>query len=274
LQSWAALQGGGSAEDMVGTLVRNYERPGDPASAIAQRTRFLHGLNVSGGGAGPVAGGGGSSGGGGASGNWGVQDSTDVIDHLTEMKKKGLLTNEQCVSLATAAVGIRLGGGGEGANVHDWRRGEGAEAGGLKRGTPVATFLNRAGETGDLYAGGGSGTPGAHLDHAAVFEKYLRDKTGAAIGMEVAEQYKGSGGIHEKNYMFGKGFGEGNASNYYAVKTRSGGYLGGAANPMSGGGGDGPMAMNQWQAPDRKNRFTVNSNFGADINVQAATLMS
>jgi hypothetical protein len=36
----------------------------------------------------------------------------------------------------------------------------------------------------------------------------------------------------------------------------------------------GPMAMNNWEAPDRRNRFTFNSNFGADINVQAATLVS
>ena len=36
----------------------------------------------------------------------------------------------------------------------------------------------------------------------------------------------------------------------------------------------GPMAMNNWQQPDRRNRFTVNSNFGADIAIQAATLVS
>jgi hypothetical protein len=158
--------------------------------------------------------------------------SPGIFTNLREARDRGLITNQQCVSLATAAVGIRLGSGKEGANVHQWTRGEAAEAGDLVAGTPIATFLNRAGQTTDRYAGGGSGTPGAHLDHAAVFQKYLHDKAGHRVGMEVTEQFQGSGGAHEHAYYFNSGWGEGNASNYHVIDT-AGGHLGGAANPMS-----------------------------------------
>jgi hypothetical protein len=158
--------------------------------------------------------------------------SPGVFGRLREMRDGGMITNEQCVSLATAAVGIRLGSGRAGGNVHEWTRGEAAEAGDLVAGTPIATFLDRGGRTTDRYAGGGSGTPGAHLDHAAVFQKYLTDKGGNRVGMEVSEQYKGSGGVHERAYYFNDGWGEGNASNYHVIDTPSG-HLGGAANPLT-----------------------------------------
>jgi hypothetical protein len=158
--------------------------------------------------------------------------SPGVFNNLREMRDRGLITNEQCVSLATAAVGIRLGDGKEGSNVHQWTKGEAAEAGDLVAGTPIATFLDRSGRTTDRYAGGGSGTPGAHLDHAAIFQKYLHDKAGKRIGMEVTEQYQGSGGPHEHPYYFNSGWGEGNASNYHVIDTAQG-HLGGEANPMS-----------------------------------------
>jgi hypothetical protein len=174
----------------------------------------------------PIVAGGGSSRGGGASGTWGVDNNLDVVDHLKTMRDKGLITNEQCVSLATASVGIRLGGKEKGAWTGDWRRGEGAEAGGLLPGTPIATFLDRYGRTGDTYAiGGHGGQPGAGLDHAAVFEKYILDKYGKRVGMDVEEQYKGSGGMHERAYYFGQGKGERNASNYYRIDVEGGGHL-------------------------------------------------
>jgi Phage tail lysozyme len=157
--------------------------------------------------------------------------SSQIVASLDKARSDGLITNEECVSLATAAVGIKLGDGQAGSNVHDWRRGEPAESGDLRPGTPVATFLNRKGETTDLYAGGGSGTPGAGLDHAAVFDSYVRDAGGNITGMNVAEQYDGSGGTRQHTYRFGRGRGEHDASNYYAVKTENG-YLGGASNPM------------------------------------------
>lgn len=153
---------------------------------------------------------------------------------MTDALDSALIANEQCVSLATAAVGIRLGNGQSGSNVHEWRRGESAESGALKPGTPIATFLDRRGNTSDRYAGGGAGTPGAHLDHAAVFEGYARDGNGKIVGMNVSEQYHGSGGIHRQTYSFGQGWGEGNASNYHAIRTDQG-YLGGNRNPMGGG---------------------------------------
>jgi hypothetical protein len=295
-----------SASQQMHAQVAGFEKPANPERDEQKRMGFFGRLPKTFEGAGAasaIKGGGGSSGGGGASGGWTADSSADVVGHLKQMRDQGLITNEQCVSLATASVGIKLGGKGEGAFTGDWRRGEGAEAGSLKPGTPVATFLNRQGQTGETYAiGGHGGQPGAGLDHAAVFEKYLRDKGGKAIGMEVAEQYKGSGGIHERNYMFGQGYGEHTGSNYYAIKTASGGYLGGAANPMTADAvasaagkrrddnqdaadrtasrrrrqqlddDSGPLAMNNWQAPDRKQmRMSLNNNIGADVAIGLAT---
>lgn len=158
--------------------------------------------------------------------------SPGVFGRLRDMRDRGLITNEQCVALATAAVGIRLGGGAEGSHVASWRRGEAAEAGDLVAGTPIATFLDRSGRTGNTYAiGGNGGQPGAHLDHAAVFQRYLTDH-GQRVGMEVSEQYKGSGGQHEHAYYFNNGWGEGDASNYHAIDTARG-HLGGTANPLT-----------------------------------------
>lgn len=139
----------------------------------------------------------------------------------------GKVVSEQCVALANAAVGFK-------GSVRDWRKGAGAADGTLKPGTPVATFLDRMGRETDRYAGGGIGTPGAHLDHAGIFQKYLRDAAGKIIGMQIAEQYKGSHGVHLKNYAFGQGFGEGNGSNYHAVMGPDGKPLGGSRNPLSG----------------------------------------
>jgi phage baseplate assembly protein gpV len=155
----------------------------------------------------------------------------EVIDHLNRMRAAGMITDQQCVSLAMAAAGVRKGGGQPGANVHEWRRGEPADAGALTPGTPVATFLNRDGSQSNRYAGGGSGTPGAHLDHAAVFQRYVRDASGAIKGMDVSEQYAGSGGMHTREYDFGSGWGEGDARNYAAIDLPNGERLGGSHVP-------------------------------------------
>ena len=133
--------------------------------------------------------------------------------------------NEQCVSLAKAAVGAT-------GSVHEWRKGVGALAGTLQPGTPVATFLDAYGRKVSRYANGGTGTPGAHLDHAGVFQSYIRDKGGNIVGMNIAEQYAGSHGVHSKAY-YNKGWGERNASNYSAVLGPDGQPLGGSHNPMN-----------------------------------------
>ncbi|MCJ2057741.1 phage tail tape measure protein [Methylobacterium sp. J-048] len=152
--------------------------------------------------------------------------SGQVLAQMQQLRRSGQVVNEQCVSLAKAAVGAS-------GSVLDWRKGEGAEAGNLKPGTPVATFLNRNGSQSSRYAGGGTGTMGAGTDHAGVFQSYIRDEAGKIIGMNVAEQYKGSRGVHSKPYMFGQGFGEKNGSNYHAILGSDGQPLGGARNPMA-----------------------------------------
>lgn len=152
--------------------------------------------------------------------------SGQVLSQMQTLRRSGQVMNEQCVALAKAAVGAT-------GSVQDWKKGESAELGNLKPGTPVATFLDRMGRQTAKYAGGGTGTPGANLDHAGVFQEYIKDAAGKNIGMRLAEQYKGSGGVKSKDYMFGKGFGEKNASNYSTIMGPDGNYLGGANNPMS-----------------------------------------
>ena len=96
----------------------------------------------------------------------------------------------------------------------------------------MATFLDRYGQKMDRYAGGGNGTPGAHLDHAGIFQSYIRDKAGAVVGMNIAEQYKGSHGVHS-HFYYNRGWGEGNASNYAAINGPDGRPLGGDRNPKN-----------------------------------------
>ena len=100
-------------------------------------------------------------------------------------------------------------------------------------GTPVATFLNRDGQDVDRYADGGAGRPGAGLDHAGLFQSYILDAAGKRIGMKMSEQFAGSGGVHVRDYLFGKGFGEHNGSAYHAVLGPDGKPLGGGRQPPS-----------------------------------------
>ena len=138
----------------------------------------------------------------------------------------GLRTlSEECVALAKAAVGAN-------SSVTTWRKGVSALDGTLKPGTPVATFMDSLGRASNRYAGGGTGTRGANRDHAGIFQDYIRDGNGKIIGMHMAEQYKGSHGVHSKAY-FNRGYGEGNASNYNAIMGPDGQPLGGNRNPMA-----------------------------------------
>lgn len=134
------------------------------------------------------------------------------------------LESAQCVALAKAMVGST-------ASVTTWRRGEGAMEGTLKPGTPVATFMDRRGNPSDRYDAGGTGAPGNHTTHAAVFESYISDRGGKIAGMNVWEQYAGSGGPHRKFYPADGGFGTHSASNYHAILDENRRPLG-RRNPM------------------------------------------
>ena len=124
---------------------------------------------------------------------------------------------------------------------------------------------------------------------------------GKIIGMDVEEQYKGSGGAHERAYYFGGGRGERDAANYAAIKTASGGYLGGRANPMSGdmhvaGNAirnaapprrrlapppqtdtgqsvmlDNPLGLGNWQMTQRT-AFSMHNKTGSDVFIAASTM--
>jgi hypothetical protein len=153
------------------------------------------------------------------------------------------LSNEQCVALVQAYNGV--------GNVHDWRKGASVAGGTLTPGTAIATFMGPGYKQSDRYAGGGSGTPGIHRDHAAVFLGYDKDQKGNITGMKVAEQYSGSGGVHMKTYPM-QGEGERGAANYFAIAGQKGhggigsdavaGGTAAAGAPGGGGGGGGAAA--------------------------------
>ena len=187
---------------------------------------------------------------------------------MVGLQRVGKLASEQCVALANAAVQFR-------GSVTEWRKGDGAEAGTLKPGTPVATFLDRQGRETGRYAGGGIGTEGAHLDHAGVFQRYIMDGAGRRIGMTIAEQFRGSHGQHIRRYMFGKGWGEGNGSNYHAIMGPDGKPLGGGNNPMTdlraaaeklGGAARDDLAAEKRRAEDRRQQ-TAQVDGGIDAHV-------
>lgn len=152
----------------------------------------------------------------------------NFAERLTQLRNTGAISNAQCVSLAKAWVGAP-------ASVTTWRKGDAVTGGEMKPGTPIATFLNRDGSQSNRYAGGGTGTPGANLDHAGVFHSYITDKNGKRVGMKMLDQWNGANGQPSvRDYYFGdRRGGEKDAGNYFAVKDQSGNYLGGARNPMS-----------------------------------------
>jgi hypothetical protein len=162
------------------------------------------------------------------------------------------MPSQECVALAKSAVGLDATPGAN--SVSDWRKGEGAQDGNLVRGTPVATFLDRSGNDSNRYDGGqGTGVSGNNTTHAAVFDSYATDKDGNKTGINVWEQYAGSGGSHMKTYNFGdQRGGTKSGENYYSINSASNNNapLGGERNPMAArGSAAAPASMAMPQAP-------------------------
>lgn len=200
-----------SARDAGAAFVKHFERPAKDERAIrgSMAEGFVRQFGSGGGDAVP------------SSANHNAT-SSQVLQTARNLS----VANQQCVSLAKAAVGAS-------GSVMNWQRGVSAEAGTLKPGTPVATFMDALGRQSSRYAGGGTGTMGANRDHAGIFQEYIKDATGKNIGMRIAEQYRGSGGVKSKDYMFGQGSGAKNGSNYNVVNGADGRPLGGSRNPMN-----------------------------------------
>jgi len=138
----------------------------------------------------------------------------------------GHLSSPQCVELARAMVHSH-------ETVRSWRRGENVMGGNMPLGTPMATFMDRKGHPSMRYDAGGIGAPGNNTTHALIFAGYNRDKDGKITGFRAYEQYKGSGGIHLRNYEVGnRRGGEKDAKNYYAINDPHGQPLGGEHNPL------------------------------------------
>ena len=178
------------------------------------------------------------SGGGSGGGVNDLKTSDQVLDHVKAMRDKGLITDDECVSLAMASVGVRKGSGQDGSNVHQWtfKKGENAFDKDLPIGTPVSTHLNRDGSESDKYAGGGGGTRHAHLDHAGTIAGYRINPATGAREMGIVEQFhniREKMGVNERLHWLPRdGFGESAGKNYSPIRDSQGNPLNGNQNPL------------------------------------------
>jgi hypothetical protein len=172
------------------------------------------------------------------SSNQELKSPEEALDHIKSMRNKGLITDEECVTLAMASVGIRKGSGQIGSNVHQWRfkPNENAFDKELPIGTPVSTHLNRDGSQSSLYAGGGSGTRGAGLDHAGIIAGYRYNSATKQKEMGIVEQFDNIQrklGVKERiNWLPAQGFGEHGARNYSAILGPDGEPINPGENPL------------------------------------------
>ena len=100
-----------------------------------------------------------------------IQEETigDIADRLQRVQPN--LTTGQCVELAFQMAHIPY----TSEMVRSITRGKGATEERLPVGTPVSTFLAAPGVLSDHYAGGGTGRPGAGLDHMGTVVGYDKD---------------------------------------------------------------------------------------------------
>lgn len=233
--AWAALNNESldTQERMYG-LVHKYENPANPMGDTQRRMQFLNGLNT------------GQNKSDGAAlpnnvpGNviTAPKSRDEVLGHLTRMRDMGLISNEQCVSLAAASVGIHLGDKVPGGHTTEWMKG-GNISSQTAAGTPISTFEGPQGPS-NVYAGGTGGVAGINRDHAAVLTgQYKTDKDGNVTSAEVTDQSKGHGWHGQTHWINKTGpegtGGEQNLSNYAlpGTKGKDGSItlLGGKNNP-------------------------------------------
>jgi len=148
----------------------------------------------------------------------------DVIEHLSEAKRQGLITNDECVSLTAASVGVKLGDPKQGADAYasNWV-GKGAPSKDTAIGTPLITTTPDG-----RYAAGTGGVGGIGRDHGVNLLKMDTDDKGSVKGAWVANQWNGNGfdpNNPEKNQKYipytGKG-GEWDLASYQLAGVNDG----------------------------------------------------
>jgi hypothetical protein len=114
------------------------------------------------------------------------------------------LSPRQCVELVQSTMGV--------GNVHDWRRGP------SEKDSPEGAALATFGVHGDsnLYAYGGSGTPGIGRDHALKLVKKYPDGSFDAVSQDIGHS------AHLIHMPWTGRDGEGDASSYFAIFNTSG----------------------------------------------------
>jgi hypothetical protein len=127
---------------------------------------------------------------------------TDVLARVQAANPN--LTPRQCVELVQATMGV--------GNVHDWRRGP------SEKDSPAGSALATFGVHGDsnLYAYGGSGTPGIGRDHALKLVKKYPDGSFDAVSQDIGHS------AHLIHMPWTGQGGEGDASSYFAIFNSSG----------------------------------------------------
>jgi len=155
------------------------------------------------------------SGGSGGGRGWNKSVGDIPADVLAQVQAANPnLTPRQCVELVQSTMGV--------GNVHDWRRGVG------ERDAPEGSALATFGVNGDsnLYAYGGSGTPGIRRDHALKMIRKYPDGSFDAVSQDAGHAphlihmpYTGRGG-------------EGDAGSYYRINNRFGRPAGRNVGPL------------------------------------------
>jgi hypothetical protein len=200
-----------SPEDKMRILINKHEVPADPQGQFNARMKFYNGLKVDGDSSGPPS-------------MSAPKDSKEVLDHLQDMKNKGMITSDQCVALAMASVGVKYGSGQAGSYVKDWRRGDPVSEK-MASGTSIATFLDTHGQVSDRYAGGGIGVEGAHRDHAGTLTGHRRKDKDGKVWYEMAEQWKNhlwNGGTKWRTFTGPAGTGGSeNLANYAGINVQT-----------------------------------------------------
>jgi hypothetical protein len=173
------------------------------------------------------------------------------------------LPNGECVTLVQKAAGL--------PPVGLWARGANAVQNQLPIGTPVATFMDRAGNPSNRYDGGqGVGAPGNNTTHAGIVAGYTADGDLILWNQWAAHNGNpGSGGPVVTTYKRGApGGGEKDANNYFAINT--GAPAGPGAYPALGGVGlpGGGSASGGVGAPSPQGYGAINAPYRAPLDAK------
>lgn len=143
----------------------------------------------------------------------GVKAGRSVEEIKNTIQSKINISGSECVDLVKAYTGSK------GFHTTSWYKNNKVTAENAPPGSALATFLSKKGVASDVYAGGTGGRGGVNLDHAVIKLGNVYDKQGNFAGMRVMDQWRGSGGPHERVIGMGEPGTEKSAREYYGINV-------------------------------------------------------